>query len=373
MKKRFFVLILAAVLAAAMAGSALGVGGTTDDPVVSLSYLEDVFTPELEKAWQQTVHDGLGSAARDAMLDAVETTSMARLEARQAASSVPQKANGTLLLQKGDLITASPGCKVTVKNGTLLADTSYLIDVTNGRAVTKNTTLSPKTLYMMGDTTSGELRVQTATCEITLSGTYCFTPATGPDYGSLALALGEMGLFQGTGTGYVMENTANRAQGLVMFLRILGLEDEALAYKGTCPFTDVPADHWARPYVAYAYAKGLTTGTSATRFSPDGAITCQHYATFLMRALHYVEGTDFTYKTAVQDLRDLGLCTAAETATLSSGAFNRYKMVYLSFYGLFSVDQQDGGLLMTRLVDDGAVTSQELAAGLALAEGGRIS
>ena len=373
MKKRFFVLILAAVLAAAMAGSALGVGGTTDDPVVSLSYLEDVFTPELEKVWQQTVHDGLGSAARDAMLDAVETTSMARLEARQAASSVPQKANGTLLLQKGDLITASPGCKVTVKNGTLLADTSYLIDVTNGRAVTKNTTLSPKTLYMMGDTTSGELRVQTATCEITLSGIYCLTPATGPDYGSLALALGEMGLFQGTGTGYVLESTANRAQGLVMFLRILGLEDEALAYKGSCPFTDVPSDHWARPYVAYAYAKGLTTGTSATKFSPDRAITCQHYATFLLRALHYNEGSDFTYDTAVKDLQTTGLFTAAETSLLSSGAFNRYKMVYLSFYSLFGVDQQDGGLLMTRLVDDGAVTSKTLAAGLALAEGKRIS
>ena len=42
-------------------------------------------------------------------------------------------------------------------------------------------------------------------------------------------------------------------------------------------------------------------------------------------------------------------------------------------YSLFGVDQQAGGLLMTRLVDDGAVTAGDLAAGLALAEGGRIS
>lgn len=373
MKKRILICLLAGALAAALAGSALGAGGTTEDPAVSLSYLEDVFTPELEALWQQTVHNGLGSAAREAMLSAVETTGAARLEARQAAASTPQKAAGTMLLQKGDVLTAAPGCKVTVKNGTVLADTSYLVDVSSGRVVQKNTILSPKTLYMMGDTTSGELRVQSATCEITISGVYRLSPASGPDYGSLALALGEMGLFQGTGTGYVLESTANRAQGLVMFLRILGLEDEALAYKGSCPFTDVPSDHWARPYVAYAYAKGLTTGTSATLFSPDRAITCQHYATFLLRALHYVEGTDFTYKTAIADLQDVGLFTAAETASLSSGAFYRYKMVYLSFYSLFGVDQQDGGLLMTRLVKDGAVTSEDLAAGLALAEGGRIS
>ena len=372
MKKRLWILIFSLVLAAALTGSALGAGGTADDPAVSLSYLEEVFAPALEEQWQQAVHAGLGSAARDAMLDAVDAVGQARLEARQALADTPQSAAGTVLLQQGDVLTMSPGCRVTVKNGTVAADTSHLVDVTHGAAVTQGAVLSPRTLYMMG-AADGALQVQTATCEITLSGVYRLDPAEGPDYGALTLALGEMGLFQGTGTGYVLENTASRAQGLVMFLRILGLEDEALAYTGSCPFTDVPADHWARPYVAYAYAQGLTNGTGSGRFSPDRAITCQHYATFLLRALEYREGEDFTYSTAVADLEEAGLFTAEETAVLSAGSFQRYKMVYLSFYGLFGVDQQEGGLLMTRLVQDGAVTSADLAAGLALAEGGRIA
>ena len=192
------------------------------------------------------------------------------------------------------------------------------------------------------------------------------------DFTHCADALNDLGLFQGTGRGYALQNTASRVQGLVMFLRILGLEEEALAYKGSCPFTDVPKSHWAYSYVAYAYSQGLTTGTSATTFSPDRAITCQHYATFLLRALHYRENTDFTYNSAVADLSNLGLFSRTETASLSSGSFFRYKMVYLSYYALFGVDQDTGLLLMNQLVSDGAVSRQALADGLCRAVGGRI-
>ena len=181
-----------------------------------------------------------------------------------------------------------------------------------------------------------------------------------------------MGLFLGTNTGFQLEATADRAQGLVMFLRLLGLEDEALAYTGSCPFTDVK-DHWAERYVAYGYSQGLTGGTSPTTFSPNSKITCQQYATFLLRALGYTENEDFTYANAVNDLTAQGILTAAEARGLSSGDFARYKMAYLSFAGLFGVDQEQGGLLMNDLVDSGAVTRQQLAQGLAQVTGGKIS
>ena len=48
------------------------------------------------------------------------------------------------------------------------------------------------------------------------------------------------------------------------------------------------------------------------------------------------------------------------------------KMAYLSYYALFGVDQGTGLLLMDRLVRDGSVSRQSLAAGLCLAVGGRI-
>lgn len=362
----------AAAAVAVLAGTVWAVGGTGSDPVISLSYLQQKFQPQLEADARQAIHDGLGAVYGQELREAVESSAAVRLTAQKKQAAVKQKSSTVLLLKQGDMLTAEPGCKITVKDGKLLADTSYLVDVTGGSTVPKSSTLSSGHLYMMGDTTTGELVVQSATCEVTVNGVYALSPSDAVDYGSRVRALEQMGLFRGTNTGFQLEATSNRAQGLVMFLRLLGLEDEALAYTGSCPFTDVKG-HWAEPYVAYAYSQGLTSGTSTTRFSPNSAITCQQYATFLLRALGYEEDQDFTYANAVNDLVGHDILTSAESRGLSSGAFYRYKMAYLSYAGLFGVDQDDGGLLMNALVDSGSVTRQQLAQGLALVTGGKIS
>lgn len=365
--------ILGTVTAAAvLAGTVWAVGGTGSDPVISLSYLQQTFQPQLLEETEQAIHDGLGGTYAQELREAVESSAAVRLGAQKQQSGVKQKASTVLLLKQGDMLTAEPGCKITVKDGKVLADTSYLVDVTGGTTVQKNSILSSGRLYMMGDTTTGELVVQSATCEVTVNGVYRLSPSDSVDYGSRVRALEQMGLFRGTNTGFQLEATSNRAQGLVMFLRLLGLEDEALAYTGACPFTDVKG-HWAERYVAYAYSQGLTSGTSSTRFSPNSAITCQQYATFLLRALGYTENEDFTYANAVGDLSDKGIVTTAEGRSLSTGAFYRYKMAYLSYAGLYGVDQDNGGLLMNALVDSGSVTRQQLAQGLALVTGSKIS
>lgn len=373
MKKRFCMLLPAAALLLTMTGSVLSAGGDASDPVVSLSYLEQVFTPELRSDYTVSIHSRLGQAYRDSLLSFTESMGAGRLAAQRAAAGTARSAAGRLLLKQGDVLTLAPGCKLTLKSGSVTADTSYLVDVTHGRTVTKLSALAQKTLYMMGDTDSGELRIHSATCELVIDGVYRLSPGAGPDYGSMAEALDCMGLFQGTGSGYALENSASRAQGLVMFLRILGLEEEALSYTGASPFTDVPKTHWAYPYVAYAYAQGLTSGTSADRFSPDRAITCQHYATFLLRALHYREGSDFTYAGALKDLAALGVFSQQEVDTLSAGVFYRYKLVYLSYYGLFGVDQSTGRLMMNELTERGAVKKTSLSDGLCRVVGQRIS
>ena len=57
------------------------------------------------------------------------------------------------------------------------------------------------------------------------------------------------------------------------------------------PFTDV-AD-WAKPYVGYAYANGLTAGVSQTRFGSESSVTAAQFLTFVLRALGYESGKDF--------------------------------------------------------------------------------
>ena len=119
--KRISIFLLALALTAALAGSALGVGGTEDDPAVSLSYLEQVFTPELEAVWQRAVYGGLGGVYRDQLQTVTETAAAVRLAAQEASASVPRRASGVLVLKQGDLLVALPGCRVTVKNGVLTA------------------------------------------------------------------------------------------------------------------------------------------------------------------------------------------------------------------------------------------------------------
>ena len=58
-------------------------------------------------------------------------------------------------------------------------------------------------------------------------------------------------------------------------------------YKGTSPFTDVPA--WAEPYVAACYTNGITSGISATTYGGDQSVTTAQAALMLMKALGYFQ------------------------------------------------------------------------------------
>lgn len=91
-----------------------------------------------------------------------------------------------------------------------------------------------------------------------------------------------------------LDRAPTRAEALVMLVRLLGKESEALAFKGTCPFSDVAG--WAVPYVAWAYDQGLTKGVSDTSFGGDGTATLNMYLTFVLRALGFEEGSDFTWE-----------------------------------------------------------------------------
>lgn len=117
-----------------------------------------------------------------------------------------------------------------------------------------------------------------------------------------AWTLYRMGLFRGTGADadgfpvFDLDKVPTRAQGVTMLVRLLGQEETALAGTWTIPFTDVPA--WARPYVGYAYDKGLTTGRSETLFDPNTPISATEYLTFVLRALGYQSGKDFAWDAA---------------------------------------------------------------------------
>ena len=83
-----------------------------------------------------------------------------------------------------------------------------------------------------------------------------------------------------TETTFAPDGTCTRAQIVTFLWRANGSPKVG----STNPFTDVPADAWYTDAVLWAVEQGITTGTSATTFSPDAGCTRGQVATFLWRA-----------------------------------------------------------------------------------------
>ncbi len=89
----------------------------------------------------------------------------------------------------------------------------------------------------------------------------------------------EEGVTTGTGAATFSPNaTVTRAQVVTFLYRLAGATSD-----GVHPFTDVAADAYYAKAVAWAYSEGITTGTSATTFSPDAPCTRGQIIAFLYR------------------------------------------------------------------------------------------
>ncbi len=173
-----------------------------------------------------------------------------------------------------------------------------------------------------------------------------------PIYTDEADALNSLGLFQGTGNGYELERAPTRAEALVLLVRLLGKEAEAKAYAGDCPLGDV-AGRWMAPYVGWAYAQGITKGTSDSAFTPDAYADARMFSTFVLRALGYTEEAgDFIYADAVAKAGTVGIEASAGYA---AGDFSRDDCVHICYQALSALRKGSAETLIEKLVADGAV------------------
>ena len=178
-------------------------------------------------------------------------------------------------------------------------------------------------------------------------------------YDSCADRLSDLGLFQGTGSGYELDRAPTRAEAGVMLVRLLGAEEEAQALEYTAPFTDLQG--WEQPYVQYLYDNGLTTGATETTFEPLSTCSAQMYTTFLLRALGYSDaaGGDFTYTDAINFGTSIGL---VDYANCNTSNFLRDHVAAMSLTALNTAVKGDADTkLLEKLVADGAVDASAAA------------
>lgn len=95
--------------------------------------------------------------------------------------------------------------------------------------------------------------------------------------------------------GLELDKKINRAGLATVTVRLMGLESEALNYKGKALFKDIDSFQggWATPYASLVKENGLMSGNSKDTFNPGGNVTYVELLTVFMRVLGYKDGVDF--------------------------------------------------------------------------------
>ena len=168
---------------------------------------------------------------------------------------------------------------------------------------------------------------------IALALMLCFSLATpamakfSPTPTAAADRLNALGLFNGVGynadgtPNYDLDRKLNRMEAITLIVRLVGGEEKALSQTWTMPFSDV--DDWAKSYVGYAYANGLTNGVSATKFGGRDDVSELQFLTLVLRALGYSSDTDFQWDNSRDLASTLGI-THVEIAAGYGPFFRRH-------------------------------------------------
>lgn len=188
--------------------------------------------------------------------------------------------------------------------------------------------------------------------------------AAGVTEASQAAALKRLGLFRGvSATDFDLGRAPTRTEALVMLIRVLGEESEALKSDRPHPFTDVAP--WADRYVGYAYAKGLTKGISATLFG-TGDANSDMYLTFVLRALGYDDaGGDFVWDEPDALAKSAGVLPSS----VDTAKFLRADVARVSWSALEAKLKDGSRSLSEKLIGAGAFKPEDYRAARQIAAG----
>ena len=231
----------------------------------------------------------------------------------------------------GVLLLAGRG-RVTYKSGAV-------VDVTTGAVVPSGTNLTANHRYLTAEDTTAAYTVTSETAVVDYQGQYAFSYSDRPDYNAMAAApevpASVQGHFHWLRRGALIWRLPPPAfRPLIMFIRVLGEEEQALAWSGTTPFKDIEKGSQAEHYVGYAYEKGLYEWLHSHVL--QACRGCQRLSVHRIRApRHGIQPA------ANKDLSDTllravnaGVLTDGDAAMLQSAAFLRAQLVYISYYAL---------------------------------------
>ncbi|MBE6988828.1 MAG: hypothetical protein E7432_08680 [Ruminococcaceae bacterium] len=356
--------------------TSLGGPGGADDPLVSVEYLEKIFMSPFKIMLEDKDNDAIADSKDfvDESIEVIDNAAASSVNEEELVKTAVRKAVAdkvkSELLSTATNVNLLAGEKVTARTGTKMVITSGeamlfgvkgdAINLTRGGLANVGTKAPLNTHYFFAaDNTSG-FEATVDNTNILVFGQYKKTALYEPVNTKYAQALYDLGLFRGTNDGFDLHKKGDRLQGLIMLIRLMGYEDEALAHSGQTQFTDLTGWFEGHKYIGYGYENGITKGTNTenTTFSPSMELDEKMYYTFVLRALGYDDGAgDFHWeKTSESKAVELGLITKAEQAEIAENGLYRDYIVKISYNALKAKIKGTNQTLAQKLISDGVFT-----------------
>lgn len=170
--------------------------------------------------------------------------------------------------------------------------------------------------------------------------------------------LKEIGVFRGTDAGLELDREPTRLEGLIMLIRLLGKESDAIVTDTSVSvFDDVPS--WGIAYTNYAYNNGLTYGLGDGKFGSSNPLNAKSYITFILRALGYDDAQgDFAWNDAIFNAQSFGIYDNSMQIELNNNTFLRSHIAEISYKALGTNLKGEESLLIQKLVSENIINEE---------------
>ena len=319
--------VLALIACLATAFSA----GTSSDPLISLSYINDTFSPSFLADIKSAAEENFASSVSNAEAELEKLSGKYVLTPPGYTFSV---GDHPIEAKAGAVLSLAPGTSAVVDNGAAKLEVSSgeVIDLSAGEIVESGTLIRKSIRLFTTEEATATLTVYSDSALLLVDGSFSFTQgngtAPGPYFPDIPdghwatdyiYALAEMKLVNGTGTNrFEPEATMTRAMFVTVIGRASGIEPEDYSVSD---FSDVDIGEWYGPYVAWAAESGIVNGVGGNLFAPDDPITREQMAVIIMRYAEH-EGSELESTNPAADFTDAELIDdwAAEAVGLAQRA-----------------------------------------------------
>ena len=174
---RLFTLLLASLTLLSISVAAAGTAGSSSDPLVTLSYLNEKFLPELMTKVDEKLAARTDTASKE--LRAQVDADIKQLEEKYGSQTSGEGAGtadsfAVVTMTNGQVLYGAIGCEVMLRVGTasvVSPSSPGLIDSTGGTTLDNGAGLTKNHLYMMTISDRG-VKATAATTKLLVRGTY---------------------------------------------------------------------------------------------------------------------------------------------------------------------------------------------------------